>query len=75
MTLSRAAAPEWIITRPPAVTACRGRHFAPSVKQTLFRRTVTGVARNIRQAMPIAGSFAGPNDAFRGMCVQVIVTL
>ena len=37
VTLSRAAAPEWIITRPPAVTACRGRHFAPRVKQIRFR--------------------------------------
>jgi hypothetical protein len=37
VTLSRAAAPEWILTRSPTVTACRGRHFAPRVKQTLFR--------------------------------------
>ena len=40
-----------------------------------FNLIPVGVARNIRQAMPIAGSFAGPNDAFRGMSVQVIVTL
>jgi len=35
-TLCRAAAPEWILTRPPTVTACRGRHFALRVKQTLI---------------------------------------
>src|SRR5208283_255860 len=35
VTLSRAAAPERILTRPPTVTACRGRHFAPRVKQSL----------------------------------------
>src|SRR5208283_3909808 len=51
-TLSRAAAPEWILTRPPTVTACRGRHFAPRVKQTLFR------------CIPTARSFANPSRTF-----------
>ena len=34
VTLSRAVPPDWILTRPPRVTACRDRHFAPRVKQT-----------------------------------------
>jgi hypothetical protein len=37
VTLSRAVPPDWILTRPPRVTACRDRHFAPRVKQTLSR--------------------------------------
>ncbi|MGJ0510181.1 MAG: transglutaminase family protein [Methylocystis sp.] len=32
------------------------------------------VGRNIQQVIPIAGSFAGPDDASRGMSVQVLVT-
>jgi len=32
------------------------------------------VARDIRQAMPVAGSFVGMTDAFRGMSVEVLVT-
>jgi transglutaminase-like putative cysteine protease len=32
------------------------------------------VGRNIRQVIPIAGSFAGSDDASRGMSVQVLVT-
>jgi transglutaminase-like putative cysteine protease len=32
------------------------------------------VARDIRQAMPVAGSFAGTSDAFAGMSVEVRVT-
>jgi transglutaminase-like putative cysteine protease len=32
------------------------------------------VARDIRQAMPVAGSFIGMTDAFRDMSVEVIVT-
>jgi len=32
------------------------------------------VARDIRQAMPVAGSFVGPADAFQGMEVEVRVT-
>jgi transglutaminase-like putative cysteine protease len=39
-----------------------------------FNLIPVAVARNIRQAIPIAGSFAGPDDAFRGMSVEVIVT-
>ncbi len=31
------------------------------------------VARDIRQAMPVAGSFVGPPDAFEGMSVEVLV--
>jgi NADPH:quinone reductase-like Zn-dependent oxidoreductase len=34
VTLSRAVPPDWILTRPPRVTACHDRHFAPKVKQT-----------------------------------------
>jgi len=33
------------------------------------------VARNIRQAMPVAGNFTGASDAFLGMSVQVSVAL
>jgi transglutaminase-like putative cysteine protease len=32
------------------------------------------VARDIRQAMPVAGSFIGTSDAFLGMSVEVLVT-
>ncbi len=32
------------------------------------------VARDIRQAMPVAGSFIGAGDAFEGMGVDVSVT-
>ncbi len=32
------------------------------------------VARDIRQAIPVAGSFAGMSDAFAGMTVEVHVT-
>ena len=32
------------------------------------------VARDIRQAMPVAGSFVGETDAFQGMSVEVRVT-
>jgi transglutaminase-like putative cysteine protease len=32
------------------------------------------VARDIRQAMPVAGSFVGASDAFLGMTVEVEVT-
>ena len=39
-----------------------------------FNLIPVAVARNIRQAMPVAGSFEGPADAFRGMSVEVSVT-
>ena len=32
------------------------------------------VARDIRQTMPVAGSFVGMTDAFQGMSVEVQVT-
>ena len=32
------------------------------------------VARDIRQAMPVAGSFVGMSDAFAGMAVEVRVS-
>lgn len=32
------------------------------------------VARHIRQAMPVAGSFVGMTDAFQGLSVEVLVT-
>jgi hypothetical protein len=32
------------------------------------------VARDIRQAVPVAGSFIGMSDAFEGMSVEVFVT-
>ncbi len=32
------------------------------------------VAREIRQTIPVSGSFYGPSDAFDGMTVEVSVT-
>ena len=49
VTLSRAVPPDWILTRPPRVSACRNRHFAPRVKQTRLMcqcpRTPSDVSR------------------------------
>jgi transglutaminase-like putative cysteine protease len=39
-----------------------------------FNLIPIAVARDIRQAMPVAGSFAGMTDAFQGMWVEVCVT-
>ena len=39
-----------------------------------FNLIPVAVARDIRQAMPVAGSFAGKADAFLGMSVTVAVT-
>jgi transglutaminase-like putative cysteine protease len=39
-----------------------------------FNLIPVAVAREIRQAMPVAGSFVGASDAFIGMAVQVEVT-
>ncbi len=39
-----------------------------------FNLIPVAVARDIRQAMPVAGSFIGNSDAFEGMTVQVLVT-
>ena len=39
-----------------------------------FNLIPVAVARDIRQAMPVAGSFAGMSDAFLGMSVEVLVT-
>jgi hypothetical protein len=41
MTLNRAAPPDRILTRSPAVTACHGRDLAPRVNQTLPRCYLT----------------------------------
>lgn len=40
-----------------------------------FNLIPVAVARDIRQAMPVAGSFVGASDAFIGMTVEVSVTL
>jgi transglutaminase-like putative cysteine protease len=58
--------------------------FVPGAGWITFdptNRTVGGsnlipvaVARNIRQAVPVAGSFVGNSDAFAGMAVEVLVT-
>jgi transglutaminase-like putative cysteine protease len=40
-----------------------------------FNLIPVAVARDISQAMPVAGSFTGVTDAFRGMSVQVVVGL
>ncbi len=39
-----------------------------------FNLIPVAVARDIRQAMPVAGSFVGASDAFDGMTVEVSVT-
>jgi transglutaminase-like putative cysteine protease len=39
-----------------------------------FNLIPVAVARDIRQAMPITGSFVGMSDAFQGMAVEVLVT-
>jgi len=39
-----------------------------------FNLIPVAVARDIRQAMPVAGSFVGMTDAFQGMSVEVLVT-
>jgi transglutaminase-like putative cysteine protease len=39
-----------------------------------FNLIPVAVARDIRQAMPVAGSFVGMTDAFQGMSVDVSVT-
>lgn len=39
-----------------------------------FNLIPVAVARDIRQAMPVAGSFVGDSDAFAGMTVEVRVT-
>jgi transglutaminase-like putative cysteine protease len=39
-----------------------------------FNLIPVAVARNIRQAMPVAGSFVGMTDAFQGTSVEVSVT-
>jgi transglutaminase-like putative cysteine protease len=39
-----------------------------------FNLIPVAVARDIRQAMPVAGSFVGSPDAFQGMTVEVRVT-
>jgi transglutaminase-like putative cysteine protease len=38
-----------------------------------FNLVPVAVARDIRQAMPVSGSFVGMTDAFRGMWVEVVV--
>ena len=39
-----------------------------------FNLIPVAVARHIRQAMPVSGSFVGMTDAFQGMEVEVSVT-
>jgi transglutaminase-like putative cysteine protease len=39
-----------------------------------FNLIPVAVARDIGQAVPVAGSFVGPSDAFAGMSVEVLVT-
>ena len=40
-----------------------------------FNLIPVAVARDIGQAMPVAGSFTGMTDAYRGMSVEVVVGL
>jgi transglutaminase-like putative cysteine protease len=39
-----------------------------------FNLIPVAVARDIRQAMPVTGSFVGMTDAFQGMSAEVVVT-
>jgi hypothetical protein len=39
-----------------------------------FHLIPVGVARDIRQVMPVVGSFVGASDAFQAMSVEVAVT-
>lgn len=39
-----------------------------------FNLIPVAVARDIRQAMPVIGSFVGMTDAFQGMAVEVLIT-
>lgn len=39
-----------------------------------FNLIPVAVARDIRQAMPVTGSFVGTASAFLGMSVEVLVT-
>lgn len=39
-----------------------------------FNLIPVAVARDIRQVVPVAGSFVGPSNAFEGMTVEVSVT-
>ena len=39
-----------------------------------FNLIPVGVARDIRQIMPVVGSFVGDSDAFQAMSVEVAVT-
>ncbi len=39
-----------------------------------FNLIPVAVARDIRQAMPVTGSFVGLTDAFQEMSVEVVVT-
>ena len=38
-----------------------------------FNLVPVAVARDIRQAMPVSGSFVGMTDSFQGMWVEVVV--
>lgn len=49
--------------------------FDPANRNTGgFNLIPVAVARDIRQAMPVTGSFVGMTDAFLGMAVEVLVT-
>jgi hypothetical protein len=56
----------------------RARAGSPSIRPTeasaVSYLIPVAVARDIRQAMPVAGSFVGMTDAFAGMSVEVAVS-
>ena len=56
---------------------CLVRAGSPSIRRTAasagFNLIPVAVARDIRQVMPVAGSFVGTTDAFQGMAVEVSV--
>ena len=54
---------------------CQARAGSPLIRPTAvsaeFNLIPVAVGRDIRQVMPVAGSFVGPVGAFMGMAVEV----
>ncbi len=49
--------------------------FAPSHRKVgKFNLIPTAVGRDMRQVMPVTGSFIGMSDAYQGMTVEVSIT-
>ena len=58
----------------PEICGEAGVTFDPTNRSVGSNNLIpVAVARDIRQAVPVAGSFAGPSDALIGMSVEVSV--